>query len=402
MIKKLRLKFVIINMSIVTILLGIILGMVYYFTRSEMEMQSIDMMKNIALGPYRMNTPFEPDGDIRLPYFTIRLGPDGERIEAGGSYYDLTNEEALDEIMDKARDPQRRMGIIKKYNLRYCRIDGQRNQYLVFADISSELATLEGLMRSCLLIGLLGFLGFLGASILLSGWAVRPVNEAFERQKKFIADASHELKTPLTVIMTNAQIIQDGEHSREAEKHSTENILTMSRQMKKLIEQMLSLSRTESGEQRLVFSELDMSKTAAESILPFEPVFFEEGLELTSDIDEGLRVMGDRAELQRLLDIMLDNACKYSSPYGRTLVSLKRRGRNRLRLTVENEGEAIPEEKLESIFERFYRADEARGRDGSFGLGLPIAKSIAQRHKGRIWAESGGGRNKCIFEMNLI
>ena len=402
MIKKLRIKFVCITMTIVTLLLCVILGLVYYFTKSEMELQSITMMNNIALGPYRVNTPVEPDGEIRLPFFTVRLGPDGEQIEIGGSYYDLSDKGILDEIIDKSQEPGHQMGVIKKYNLRYCRIEGPRYTYLVFSDISSELATLKGLMENCLIIGVTGFLLFLGASILLSGWAVKPVDEAFRQQRRFIADASHELKTPLAVIMTNAQLIQDSVKTNTLEVNPANNIIIMSRQMNSLVEQMLCLARTDGGDHETVFETLDLSKLVSSTLLPFEPLFYEKNLELKSEIEDGIMISGNKEELRRLLEILLDNACKYSSQNGKTFVTLKHNTKKTIRLSVSNEGEEIDSEKLELLFQRFYRADSARSRNGSFGLGLPIARSIAEKHKGKIWFKSESGLNSCIFEMNRI
>ena len=402
MIKKLRLKFVVINMTIVTMLLSVILGMVYYFTQAQLETQSIQMMQNIALNPLRLSTPIEPDSDVRLPYFAIQLNPGGERLSVGGSYYDLSNENFVDDLIDAAHLSSKRLGTIPKYNLRYCRIDTPRNHYLVFADISSELATLKSLTKICLIIGAVGFLGFLGASILLSGWAVRPVDIAIKRQQEFVADASHELKTPLTVIMTNAQLMQTSTHSEEAKRQSTSNIISMSQQMKALIEQMLLLARADNEQAHLTMKPTDLSKTVSDGILPFEPLFFEQGLQLESYTEPNIRVMGDGDKLRQVLEIFLDNAQKYSSPGGKTWVRLEKRGKRHCILSVADEGPQIPEEQMDVMFERFYRADEARSRTGSYGLGLSIAKSIANAHHARIWAESKNGINTYFLELNLL
>ena len=157
---------------------------------------------------------------------------------------------------------------------------------------------------------------------MLSKWAVRPVERAWQQQRQFVAAASHELKTPLTVIMTNAELLQD-----EARRSTfSSSILTMSRQMRALIEQMLELARTDSAESHLVLRPVDLSGLTARSLLPFEPLFFEQGLTLTSQVDEGITVSGDEEALRRVLEILLDNAQKYSSPGGETQVTLHRRG----------------------------------------------------------------------------
>ena len=236
MIKRLRLKFIVINMGIATILLSAILGLVFYFTSANLETESIRMMERIASQPFQMNAPGELGEDVRLPFFTLQLGPHGELLDASGGYYDLSDDAFLGGLAQAAAASPRRLGVLEEYNLRYYRSDAPMSRFLVFADISSERATLDGLRRTCLLIGGLSFLAFLWVSVLLSKWAVRPVERAWQQQRQFVAAASHELKTPLTVIMTNAELLQD-----EARRSTfSSSILTMSRQMRDLIEQMPS------------------------------------------------------------------------------------------------------------------------------------------------------------------
>ena len=181
MIKKLRFKFVAINMSIVVIMLCIILGLVYYFTRADLEQESITMMQNIANHPLQVNPPNEIGEEVRLPYFTIQLGPQGEVVATGGGYYDLSDEAFLADLIDAAFASSKTFGVIEEYNLRYYRANAAMSNCLVFADISSEQATLDNLMSSCLIIGGASFLLFLTASILLSKWAVKPVELAWQQ-----------------------------------------------------------------------------------------------------------------------------------------------------------------------------------------------------------------------------
>ena len=322
----------------------------------------------------------------------------GELLDASGGYYDLSDDAFLGGLAQAAAASPRRLGVLEEYNLRYYRSDAPMSRFLVFADISSERATLDGLRRTCLLIGGLSFLAFLWVSVLLSKWAVRPVERAWQQQRQFVAAASHELKTPLTVIMTNAELLQD--EADEARRSTfSSSILTMSRQMRALIEQMLELARTDSAESHLVLRPVDLSGLTARSLLPFEPLFFEQGLTLISQVDEGITVSGDEEALRRVLEILLDNAQKYSSPGGETQVALHRRGRNHCALTVANQGEPIPPEARRQIFQRFYRADPARSRNGSFGLGLSIAEGIVAQHHGTIDVTCAGGFNRFRVEL---
>lgn len=399
MIQRLRFKFVLVNMGIVTILLCTILGLVFYFTSAQLEMESIRMMEDIASRPFQLDAPGEPGPDVRLPFFTLQVGPHGELMSADGGYYDLSDGDLLSGLVATAAASPQRLGVISEYELRYYRVDAPASQRLVFADISSERATLEGLRTTCLLIGGLSFFAFLWVSILLSKWAVRPVELAWKQQRRFVAAASHELKTPLTVIMTNAELLAAPELREEKREKSLSSILAMSRQMRGLIAQMLELARTDSPEAAALFRPVDLSRLVSQAVLPFEPLFFERGLSLDAQVEEGIGVTGEETQLRRVVEILLDNAQKYAKPGGNAAVVLRRRGRGRCVLSVSDEGDPIPPEERRQIFQRFYRADPARSRDGSFGLGLSIAEGIVKQHRGRIWAESRDGRN--IFSVEL-
>ena len=350
MLKKLRLKFVLINMSIVTIMLCVILGLVFYFTSANLEAASINMMQNIAANPLHLGVPNEREKDIRLPYFTIQLGLRGERIAAGGGYYDLSDTDFLDDLVNAVFSSPKQLGIIEEYNLRYYRSDMPLNHCLVFADISSERATLNALLGTCGFIGALSFLVFLGISILLSRWAVRPVETAWMQQRQFVADASHELKTPLTVIITNTELAQSNECSESVRRTSLNNIAAVSRQMRNLIEQMLELARADNARGKELSGKVELGKLILNALLTFEPVFFERGRMLEQRVIEDIHVQGSAEQLRQIVDILLDNAQKYSRESGKTWVSLQKNGKKRCLLTVENEGEPLSPQEARDIF----------------------------------------------------
>lgn len=399
MIRKLQIKFVVINMTMVTVMLCVIFGLVYNATRTNLETESISMMKAIAANPIQLGRPNEQSPELRLPYFTLQLGLKGELISTGGGYYDLSDKEFLKDLIDESVGSRRETGIVEKHNLRFCRMATPMGTVLVFSDMSSENNTLDSLLKNCLVIGVFSFLVFLGISMFLARWAVKPVAAAWLQQKQFVADASHELKTPLTVIMTNAELLQSGEYGAAEQNNFSQGILLMSRQMKTLVEKMLELARSDAEQVKQQMKALDLSRLVLDTALSFEGVFLEKGLTVESEVEPGITVQGSRQALQQVVDILLDNAQKYSCPNGTTAVRLSSAGYGKCRLSVSNPGAEIPPADLKKIFRRFYRMDKARSRDGSFGLGLSIAESIITQHKGKIWAESRDGVNTFIVEL---
>lgn len=278
--------------------------------------------------------------------------------------------------------------------------DGKSNRIIVFADISSEVATMRNLIRNCCFIGLLSFIVFLVIAMFFASWAVKPVEDAWIQQRQFVSDASHELKTPLSVILTDAEMLKSRDFDEEKKKQFADNILTMSHQMRGLVESLLQLARVDNGAiQKAPEEIIDLSKLVSQEIMTFEVMFFEKGLMLTEDVQSGITIKGAPQYIKQVIEILLDNAQKYSDPNGTVKVSLEKTGAHKCLLSVSDPGDPISEENLKNIFKRFYRIDEARAMNHSYGLGLSIAKNIVKDHKGRIWAESKNGINTFKIEL---
>ena len=397
MIKRLRIKFVCINMTIVTIMLCVIFGLVLHFTSVSMEKESIEMMQSVALDPLQLGTPGKGASGVRLPYFALQLGPGGELLASGGGYYDLTDRALLNELISLSS--VQKTGVLSDYGLRYVRVVTPTMQCIVFADMSSEINTINNLLQNCLLIGAASFIIFLMISILLARWAVKPVAVAWEQQRQFVANASHELKTPLTVLLSNAQMLAENVEDPELRKRMTASILTVSQQMKDLVTKLLNSAQVDQGIGAMQFSAVDLSHTVTNALLPFAPIFYEQGMELDSVVQDDIWVQGSQPHLIQVVNILLDNAQKYGVEHGHTRVTLRQQGKKSCLLTVANEGKALSGQELKNIFKRFYRADAARERTGSYGLGLSIAEGIVQAHRGKIWAESKDGVNTFLIQL---
>ena len=397
MIKRLRIKFVCINMTIVTIMLCVIFGLVLHFTSVSMEKERIEMMQSVALDPLQLGIPGKGASGVRLPYFALQLGPGGELLASGGGYYDLTDRALLNELISLSS--VQKTGVLSDYGLRYVRVVTPTMQCIVFADMSSEINTINNLLQNCLLIGAASFIIFLMISILLARWAVKPVAVAWEQQRQFVSNASHELKTPLTVILSNAQMLAENVEDPELRKRMTASILTVSQQMKDLVTKLLNSAQVDQGIGAMQFSAVDLSHTVTNALLPFAPIFYEQGMELDSVVQDDIWVQGSQPHLIQVVNILLDNAQKYGVEHGHTRVTLRQQGKKSCLLTVANEGKALSGQELKNIFKRFYRADAARERTGSYGLGLSIAEGIVQAHRGKIWAESKDGVNTFLIQL---
>ena len=397
MLKKLRVKFVCFMMLIVTLMLCVIFGMVYYFTSQSLEEQSQQTIQQIAENPFQLGSLSELQ-EVRLPDFALQINQYGEVLATSGGYFDLSDETFLMNVIEETLASGEESGILKEYHLRFCRIVTPRSQSLVFVDISSELATLRNLVKTCIFIGALSLLAFFGISLLLAHIAVKPVDKAWAQQRQCVADASHELKTPLTVILTNAELLQDPAYDAQAKAQFSDSILTMSRQMRGLVESLLELARVDNGTMNRAFGPVDFSQLVEESVLPFEPLYFEKGLELQCRAEGRIPVRGSASHLRQVVAILLDNAMKYSAVPAVVTITLKRQGSHCL-LAVSNPGEEIPPEDLKNIFKRFYRMDKARSMNHSYGLGLSIAESIVREHRGRIWAQSTQGENTFFVQL---
>ena len=225
---------------------------------------------------------------------------------------------------------------------------------------------------------LIVLMAFFFLSVLLARKIVRPLEESYKKQKQFISDAGHELKTPVAVVNANAEIL-----SREiGENQWLDNILYENERMGMLVGQLLELARTESVTPQM--ENIDFSRLVQGEALPFESVAFEKGLQLVCNTENNIFIEGNSTQLKQLVSILIDNGIRHSTDGNAVYLRLIKE-RNSAQLSVINTGEEIPSEERQQIFERFYRVDTARnGDDKHYGLGLAIAKSITDSHKGTI------------------
>ena len=384
MIRKLRWKVVGLNMGMVFCVLLAVFAAVYFSSRAVIS-RNVRQQLQQALQPSSGYELYRP-GQEGLPCFVAEVYASGTVRVSGNSYYDLTDKAALAEIVTAALAAESEEGVLPAHHLRYLRQEGLLSTRIAFTDSTLEQATLRSLLTGSLLIGLAALAVLFVCSYVLSGAVTRPVDRAWAQQKQFLSDASHELKTPLTVILSSADLL--AESAPAEEQTYVENIRAESRRMKKLVEEMLTLFRAESVRRETAFSEVDLSDVVTDAALRFEPVVFESGRRLLYTIDEGLQVSGDRDALERLTGILLDNAVKYA-PQGTDIrLTLTHQDRTAC-LAVENGGDPIPPEVAAHLFDRFYRVDKSRSKEvGGTGLGLSIVKHALMIHHATVHVDS--------------
>lgn len=411
MIKKLRRKFVLATAGGSMLVLLAVFAVVLLATREGMRRQTrmqLEMALNQASSDSR--PPLAPAGRDTPPSSRLMNGPQGRSrcftvlVTEEGAVAVQPEAFFLQEELDAGEIEELALaaageggseGGFPQHRLRFLKRAVRAGTLVAFADTSAESAVLSQLVRSCLLVGAASALVLLGISMLLARWAVGPVERAWRQQKQFVADASHELKTPLTVIISNADMILA--RPREDPRPWAENIQAEGARMKALTQELLALARTDRLEDQPPHEKVDLSYLVADCCLSFEAAAYESGRGLALQVEEGAGVSGSPADFARLVGILLDNAVRYAAGDGDITVTLGASGRW-VRLAVSNPGGAIPQEDLSRIFQRFVRGDPSRSQEG-FGLGLSIAQGIVLAHKGKIWAQSQNGRNTFFVEL---
>ena len=325
--------------------------------------------------------------DPVIPVVVCAVEADGSRSIAPSATTASIAAAVLDSAVAAVADESEGTGYLDALGLFYAKRTVGGTTLLAFADASAA-ASWQSLALALAAIGAGALVVFVVVSVFFSRWALRPVQRAWSQQQRFVADASHELKTPLTVILANTAILREHpERSIASQSQWIESTQTEAERMQELVCDMLDLAKPDHAPSRQ-HEPVDLTDLVEGVLLQFESVAFERHVALSAKIDRAVNVTGDATRLRRLTATLLDNACKYTNEGGSIAVTLRQTVR-RIELSVHNTGTAIAREDLPHVFDRFYRADKARTRaTGSYGLGLAIVREIAKEHGGAIEAAS--------------
>ncbi len=319
-------------------------------------------------------------------FYTIILDQDGEIISWKSDRTDLYTDEQMEQMAASVLAAGKESGLIGTQFYRLTELeDGCR--MLIAVDSRLEIQSAQNVTRVTALVALAEDVLLSLAAILLIRLLIRPVDEAMEKQKQFVWDASHELKTPLAVINANAEALA----GEAGDSKSLQYIRSEVQRTDHLIQNLLTLARMEKGTVQAKPQRFDLSRALLQVALPFESSMFETGKEMTLNIPDGVTVVGDEEMIKQLMVILLSNAEKYSDDKGKITVFLEGKGDKRI-IRVHNTGPAIPPEAQARVFDRFYRVDSSHNREiEGNGLGLAIAQSIVEAHKGKITVHSAEG-----------
>ena len=277
------------------------------------------------------------------------------------------------------------------YNVRKIGTNGKE---VTLIESESTINQLKATIIISIVIGVLGLILIYIIAKEISKTIVKPVEASFEKQKQFVSDASHELKTPLAVIEANADVLQD----KVGENKWITYIQNEVQSMNKLVNDLLVLARMEKTDS-LNNQKFDLSREVQMSVSVFESMIYEKKIKLETNINEGIEFNGDKEDIKHIISIILDNAIKHTEENNEIIINVLKE-KNNVKIVVMNQGEAIPEEEREKIFERFYRVDKARSRsEKRYGLGLSIAKGIVDKYKGTIEATSKDGFTSFIVKI---
>ncbi len=396
MIYRLQKKFILICTASVLAVISVIFSIILILNVSSMNRNMDVLADRVSEGGGRFPSQFDedfkpvpmpPKDDAKFDFitletpfatrhFTVFFDDEYEVEETFTESIYSINEEVAIEYAKEAIDDKNERGWISNYRYKVFRTE--LGYGVVFVDGSMNRAALA---QSTTIAGfvLLGCAALVLILIfLLSKRAVKPIAESYEKQKQFITNANHELKTPLTLILTNLDIAE----AELGKNEWLDDIRDEGHRMTELVNQLVALTRMDEDGHKLNIREVDLGMLVSDTVAEFEPLATERGKMLTSNVDKAITYPGDESLLYRLVGILMDNAIKYCDNGGEINVTLHRS--RRIVMTVENTYAAVDELELNRLFDRFYRADKARRFTGGYGVGLSMAKAIVENHKGEI------------------
>lgn len=344
-----------------------------------------DLEDHLFSGFRRDGSALTPDTRYETSFFVVSLDADGSVTEMDHSYIASVSEEDIDAYAKEILASGKEQGRADYFMYKVFDSDDGTSK-IVAVSCYQQMRQFRLLLSICVLAGLLYMAAVFALVWLMSRRITKPVEESIRKQRQFITDAGHELKTPITIIKANNEVLQ----MQNGSNQWTQSIDNQTRRLSSLVQSLLELSRLNEKDITDISEEFDFSKTVAEAVESFRVPIESDGKVLETAIEEGIRFKGSKDEIYRLVTLLMDNARKYSTDREPVRVALDKQ--HHITLTVSNSCEHIEQEKLDRLFERFYRTDESRSRKtGGSGIGLSVVQAIVERHGGTVTASSKDG-----------
>ena len=415
MIRDLRKKFILVAMLSTMLVLTAIMGVVNFSNYREMLDRADEMTALLEQNDGKFpeepswheqddteTPPAKPENDekdksrfsVETPfetrYFTVTVDENGEVTDCDLDRIAAVDEETAEEYTQTAQQKNKTTGFQGIY--RYRVTETEDGAKYVFLDCRREISNFRTVLVTMISVSLLGLAAVFVLVVIFSRMVFRPVEESIQKQKRFITDASHELKTPLTIIDANTEVME----MESGESQWTKSTRKQIQRLSGLVQQLVTLSRLDEEKGLEEKCEFNLSEAVSECVQPYESLAQTREKNLTLNIEEDITYTGDERSIRQLAGILMDNAVKYSSENGNITLTLKKKGK-KIFLEVYNDADDLPQGKLDVLFERFYRLDSSRNSGtGGSGIGLSVAKAIVQAHKGKITAENKNGRGLTI------
>jgi signal transduction histidine kinase len=405
MISKLQRKFILITMGSLLIVMLLLVGSINAINLYQLERETdgaiLMLSQNQGKFPrfdkdvrpkkdpkfgFEMNeeTPFE------TRYFIVKVKEDGNIQEIDTSHIAAVSSEDAAEYANTILNHSKESGYEGIY--KFVVVDQPSGYMLVFMDCRSQIQMSKVFLLTSCIVALITLLLMFALVSIFSKKAIKPIIESMEKQKQFITDAGHEIKTPLAIISANADVLE----LTGGESEWITSIRNQITRLDKLVKNLLTLSKIDEGNIKMVFTDIDLSKLVLETAGPFEAIAETQKKMFQRELQSDVKFNGDESSIQQLISTLVDNAMKYANEEGRIKVSLNATKKG-AKLEVFNTVDEIDKANLDKLFGRFYRMDSSRARDtGGYGIGLSIAKSIVEAHHGKISVRSDDGRSICF------
>lgn len=394
MLRQLKIKFIAITMILVSIILLFVFTLMYQSNVNATYYKSVEDLKTISTLDISKFSEPQTNKVLKelqfIPLFIVNIDESGVILSQIKSNISM-DDESFKSIVKIAHESQEDIGTIKSMDIRYYKKHFSLYEKISFIDISRDNNSLDNLFVVFIMTGVMTLIFFFFIILFLSNWALLPVEKTWNQQKQFIADASHELKTPLTVLLANMDILENNKSDTiQSQIKWIQASKQEAKQMKNLIEEMLFLAKSDANRVDNSKTTINVSDTLFSLILSMEVIAFEKNviINYASTIDENLYTVANEKQLMSLLSILLENASKYA--YEETSITVKlKREQSKIKFEINNYGPVIPKNDIAHIFERFYRVDKSRNKEhGGYGLGLSIAKKITDENNMKISVES--------------